>query len=264
MTSKLALPLALCLLLAGCATISHDFSPAPSPSEAVPTPEASPLPSPEWGEQVYMTAFSVEGRETPVFSPEYHLPKIQNADGIPAYEAVNTYYATELDDLASSSSELSAWAVDDYKASLMADFPFYAYADTESYELTMETPSRVSILRSHYSSFGTPAPALYPIGDTFDLVTGERLSFADLFTCPADQARERVLSALLALNAAGSYSNTVLDADALRAAYNSEQFYLTEDSLVCYYPSGDLPRAVGCPTFAIPYTELEDIFAPWE
>ena len=275
--------LALCLLLTGCATVSDYASPTPAlgqeaeptpavssapegsqPPEISQSPEGTPPPAPVWGEQVYLTGFAVQDREEPVFSPEYRLPKIENADGVPAYEAVNSYYADALEELAVSAAELSGWAVEDYNLALTLGNQFYNYVDSESYVLSLNTAARVSVLRTHVSNLGTPYPTTYPVGDTFDMTTGARLSFADLFTCSEEEAQDRVLSAVLAQNAQGSYAGTVIDEDSLRAAYWPQWFYLTEDSLVVYFPQGELSAALGSPTFAIPYTELEDILTPWE
>ncbi|MEA4955117.1 MAG: DUF3298 domain-containing protein [Pseudoflavonifractor sp.] len=267
MARKLLFSLALCLLLSGCSTVAdHAATPSPvSSSDATAAlPTASVRPAPEWGEQVYMTAYVADGRDEPVFAPEYRLPEIKNAAGDPAYEAINTFYSGALSDLAASAAEVSGWAVDDYKTAQAAGYPFQKYVDTESYELTLNTASRVSILRSHYSNSGGPAPTLYPIGDSFDLTTGTRLSFADLFSCPAEEAQSKVLDLVLGLNAQGAYAGTVLDAELLRNAYAPEHFYLTEDSLVCYFPDGDLPHALGSPTFAVPYTQLKEMMHPWE
>ena len=262
MNRKPVLPLALCLLLTSCATVSHPSAAPASTPPAVPT--AEPLPAPEWGEQVYTTAFVAEGRADPVFVPEYRLPRIENADGIPAYEAINAYYAAALEDLSISSSDLAAWAMDDFAVTQATGDPFFEYVDTERYELTMESATRVSVLRSHYSNSGGPYPTLYPLSDTFDLTTGERLSFASLFSCPAQEAEERVWAALAGLNAQGAYSGVVLDEATLKAAFSPENFYLTESALTVYIPSAELPQAVGIPTFAIPYADLEDILTGWE
>lgn len=277
MTGKKLLPLCLCLLLTGCATVAEYTSPTPplgqeataiptpGPESSAPTPsEATPRPGPEWGEQVYMTSYVVQDRSEPVFSPEYRLPKITNAQGIPAYEAINDYYAGALDDLAVSAAELSGFAVEDYSIAQSLGDPFFNYVDSETFVLSLSAPSRVCVLRTHVSNLGNPHPLNYPLADTFDLATGARLSFADLFTCSAEEARERVLSAVLARNAASGYSGAVLEEEQLRQGFDPEKFYLTEDSLVVYYPQGTLSSALGSPTFAVPYTELEDIFAPWQ
>ncbi len=267
MRSKLILPMCLCLALSACAVVEHDPTPTPPPSlpTAQPTPEPALRPSPEWGEQVYMTAFAPEGRlDEPVFIPDYRLPLIQNAQGIPSYEAINAYYAAALDDLAVSAAEVGGWAIDDYLTTQATGDPFFDYVDTETYELTMESQTRVSVLRSHYSNSGGPYPVLYPLSDTFDLTTGARLGFADLFSCSAQEAKERVLDAVLSLNAQGTYSKTVLDETMLKNAFSEENFYLTEDAFTVYFPNADLPQAIGTPTFAVPYTDLEDILLSWE
>jgi len=259
------LPLLLSLLicLTGCSTVAEHASPSPTPAESA-QPAPAEVPAPEWGEQVYMTAFAAEGRDEPVFSPEYRLPKIDNAAGIGAYEAINDYYAAALDKLAVSASDLAAWAVDDYKTARATGDPFYPYVDTEDHQIALQTGQVVSILRSHYNNTGGPSPQLYPIGDTFDLATGARLTFADLFTCGPTEAAARVLDLLLEQNAQGAYRGAVLDEEALRQAFEPEQFYLTEEALTLFFPEGDLPSALGSPTFAIPYSDLEDIWSLWQ
>jgi len=258
------LPLFFCLSLVGCSTVA-EYAPSASGETVVSAaPHAENLPAPEWGAQVYTTSFTTEGREEPVFSPEYRLPKIKNAASIPAYEAINSYYAQILNDLETSAAELADWAVDDYKTSLILNSAFYTYVDKENYEISLQTKGFLSILRTHYSNTGGPSPVLYPVGDTFDLTTGARLSFADLFSCEAQIASERVLQAVLEQNARGEYQNVVIDEEALRRNYHREQFYLTEEALTVYYPEGDLAGALGSPTFAIPYSELEDIWPLWD
>lgn len=265
MNGKSILPLSLCLLLTACATVEPTSTPpgiVQATATAEPAPTAAPTPTPVWGEQVYLTAFAAEGRDEPVFSPDYRLPFIENADGITAYETINAYYATALDDLAVSAAEVAGWAIDDYYTTQATGDPFFNYVDTESYELTLQTASRVSILRSHYSNSGGAYPTLYPLSDTFDLTTGERLELADLFSRSAEETEETILNAVLALNAEKAFNHTVLDETALQEGFSTRNFYLTEDALTIYFPELDLPRAVGTPTFAIPYTELGDTFLP--
>lgn len=261
---KASLVFILALLLSGCSTVAQPGGDLPSslpPVEIADVTDAPAPAEPVWGEQVYMTAYAVEGRAEPVFSPEYRLPQIANADGVPAYEAINAHYAAVLSDLAVAAAELSGWAVDDYHTTKATGEPFYPYLDSERYVISVETPHFVSVLRTHTSAAGTPQAVSYPVGDTFDLTAGRRLLFADLFSCPRDEAAHRVLSALSAQNAAGSYMGSVLDGDALTAAFEPEQFYLTESALVLYFPAGDIPGAIGSPTFAIPYAELSDVWA---
>jgi len=265
MRQPLLAPLVLAVSLTGCSTVGEYASSSPAPEQSpVPSAGQVSVPAPDWGEQVYMTAYGVEDRPEPVFSPEYRLPEIKNAGGIPAYEAINAYYQKTLDALAASAAEMSGWAVEDYNVTRVTKEPFFTYTDTETYEIALDTGRWASILRSHYSSLGGPSPCLYPVGDTFDLSTGARLDFAGLFTCDAQTAAGRVLDAVLAQNAQGAYMGVVIDEDILRRAYDPEQFYLTGEALTVYFPEGELPGALGSPTFAVSYSELEDIFALWE
>ena len=260
------LPLALCLLLTSCATVEEYASPSPAPSggTGIEDTQATPVPAPQWGEQIYQTSFTAEGRQRPVFSPEYRLPKILNAEGVPAYEAINSYYEEALASLASAAAETSGWAIEDYNMSTSSDFPFYEYVDTERYVISLETAARVCILRTHTNSAGSPSTVRYPVGEVFDLTTGARLYLADLVSCTEEEAQERILSAVIAINGSAGYNGSPLDEEALRGAYHPERFYLTEDSFVVYYPAGDIAGTTDSPTYAIPYTELEDILTPWE
>ena len=259
------LGLALILLLSGCSTVAeHSETPNPSPIPDAAVTEAVRPDPPVWAEQTDAAVFPDDGQSAPVFSTAYSLPRIDNADASPAYQRINDFYAAALGDLTEAADERFAQARKAAEHAAAQGEAFQPFADGESYEITMATARQVSILRSHYSNSGGPYPLLYPIGDTFDLTTGQRLSFADLFTIPADQAAARVLEAVLDSNAAGSYGDTVLPEDVLMAVWSPEQFYLTEDSIVLYFPDSELPHAVGTPTFAVPYTQLEDILQTWE
>ena len=262
------LGLALTLLLTGCSTVAEhktpDADPDAAPTPAVVVTQASRPDAPVWKEQNYVTVFTDDSQSGPIFSPEYRLPLIENADASPAYPPINEFYANALDDLAASSAEIFAWALEDAQSASTLGIDFQPFIDEETYEITLETAERVSILRSHYSNSGGPYPLLYPIGDTFDLTTGQRLSFADLFTVPADQAAARVLEAVLASNAAGSYGGTPIPEEDLKVGWSPERFYLTEDALVMYFPDSELPHPVGTPTYAVPYAQLEDILQTWE
>lgn len=260
MKSKHFLPLTALLLLTACTPageVQVDATATPVVSEATRT-------VPDWGVQVYTTSFTAEGHNAPVFSPEYRLPKIKNAEGIPAYEAINAYYAEILDSLAIAASETAGWALEDLNITKATGDPFYPYIDTEQYAVAMESRDRVSILRTHTNATGSPATLTYPTGETFDLTTGERLYFADLISVSEETAQESVLAAVCRLNAANGYSGTVLPEEELRESYHPEQFYLTEDSFVVYYPAGTLTGITNSPTFAIPYSDLEEILTPWE
>jgi hypothetical protein len=101
--------------------------------------------------------------------------------------------------------------------------------------------------------------------DNFDYTTGLRLTAEDVFSVPEDIYRTRILDEILKQiekNGAENYFEEYREY--LPQIFNPDQFYLTEEGIVYYFPPYDIaPYAAGVPSFLIPFSAMEDILEQW-
>lgn len=263
--------LCLLLLLPACSNGTGEAEPTPiyptrRPTVTVPAESPTPTPTPSeepqapvWGEQKSDCVKTLEGDESVVLvRGDFSLPHIENADGNPAYEAINLWYLNLSAGLRSDTLGNAPMAEDDYSASKSMGYPFTPYTDEETFEITWEGERVVSVLRTHYGLTGGVYPQILYLADHFDLSTGEALTFADLFTDP-DAAARTALEEVL--RQAGEKPE--LDPDTVEGAFNRENFYLTEESIVFFYqPEVLAPHAAGMFAFPVAREQLEG--ALWE
>lgn len=262
---RILLPLTLGLLLTLTACNSpvdagRDDPGTPSPSTTVsvaPTVSVSPSPAPAeapvWESSGGSCSFTDEDG-TILVQGNFSLPRIQNADGVDAYAAINSWYEQLLSDLKSDTMANAAQAQDDYATSKALGDPFAGYSDEEIYEITHEDGRSVSILRTHFGYTSGPYPTLLYMADHFDLTTGVPLKFADFF--PASDKAETFVRGEVARQAAG---HDDYDQGAVATAFNREYFYLTEEGFVFYYQPQTLnPQAATKPEFLVTYDQLEE------
>ena len=113
------------------------------------------------------------------------------------------------------------------------------------------------------SSSAVPAPrtecvdSVLPI--TFDAVSGEQLTLADLFD-PENERWRGLIPDIVTLQA--EKQEMTLLSDVMPAA-DDRPFYLTEDALVILYRPYEIATySAGWPEFAIPLDQLSGLFAP--
>lgn len=256
---------------------SHPSS-TPSPTESQspqPTPEVSATPEPTesqstqaeapvWGTQeTQCSQNDDEDTDVLLVQGTFSLPLIENAEGVPAYEAINNWYLDLSAGLRSDTLANAGQADADYALSKSMGYAFTYYTDEESYEITHQTDRLVSILRTHYGHTGGTYPTLLYMADHFDLTTGEVLTFDDLFTDP-DAAASIALQEVLRQAAQGDANGTTYDTALAESLFKRENFYLTADAVVFFYQPQDLaPNAAGAPTFAVPRSLFGDLLADW-
>ncbi len=256
---------------------SHPSS-TPSPTESHsprPTPEVSATPEPTgslsaqveapvWGTQeTQCSQNDDEDTDVLLVQGTFSLPLIENAEGVPAYEAINSWYLDLSAGLRSDTLSNAGQADADYALSKSMGYAFTYYTDEESYEITHQTDRLVSILRTHYGHTGGTYPTLLYMADHFDLTTGEVLTFDDLFTAP-DAAAAIALQEVLRQAAQGDANGTTYDTALAEILFKRESFYLTADAVVFFYQPQDLaPNAAGAPTFAVPRSLFGDLLADW-
>lgn len=274
----LSLAAGLLLVLAACAPAgpqpseelvyptSHPSATAPAPSGSVPPSSTQPVQAaaPVWGVQE-STCSQADDEDADVLlvQGKFSLPLIENAQGVPAYEAINQWYLNLSAGLRSDTLANAGQADADYALSKSMGYAFTYYTDEESYEITHETQRLVSILRTHYGHTGGTYPTLLYMADRFDLTTGEALTFDDLFTDP-DSAASIALEEVLRQAAQGDAAGAVYDAGLVQSLFKRENFYLTADAVVFFYQPQDLaPNAAGAPTFPVKRSLFGDLLAPW-
>lgn len=263
MKKYLFLPLtAIFLMLAACsgnsaAAPSAAATPSPTPS-AVQTEELAD--TPEWGDQTFAQTFSEEDG-TAAMTASYTLPKIKNAQNVPAWQTINAWYEDKGKALLENVQESGSQALDDLNIARTMKYEFEPYADEETWK-RLDTPSDsiVSILRTHYMSMGGASPTTFYFAETFDLESGKKLTLDDIFTVPAEKYLKRIHAAI---NKQNNASKTPVEAGGLGDEFNAEYFYLTEDSLVIFYQEGTFGGGMGTLEFAIPYKDMEDILTAW-
>ena len=220
--------------------------------------------APVWGTQeTQCSQNDDEDTDVLLVQGTFSLPLIENAEGVPAYEAINSWYLDLSAGLRSDTLSNAGQADADYALSKSMGYAFTYYTDEESYEITHQTDRLVSILRTHYGHTGGTYPTLLYMADHFDLTTGEVLTFDDLFTAP-DAAAAIALQEVLRQAAQGDANGTTYDTALAEILFKRESFYLTADAVVFFYQPQDLaPNAAGAPTFAVPRSLFGDLLADW-
>ena len=272
MKLRLAAPLlGLLLVLSACSKPAPAPTALPSPTpeaevsvppsstpEATPTPAPTPRPAPVWGEQASDCSRAAEDG-TVLVEGSFRLPRIENAGGVSAYEAVNDWYLDLSAGLRSDTLMNESLAADDYAVSKAVGDPFSGYSDEESFEIAYETPALVNVLRTHIGYAGGVYPTLLYLSDFFDLSTGAPLSFADFFTDP-DRAAELALTEILR-QAAVREDTAQLSADSLRGVFRREDFYLADGALVFFFqPSLLGPTTADRIEFPLPLSLFGELY----
>ncbi len=261
-------PLLLGVLLALSACSPDAPGPSPVPTvtptaTAAPTPSATPpapvpAAAPVWGVQEGSYWQTVPDEpETMLVEGRFALPYIENAAGVPAYTAINSWYAQLLEDLKGDVRDNVALALDDYETARSLEIPFLGYSDEEVYQVIYESETTAAILRSHFAHSSGPFPSVLYLVDRFDLQTGASLRFADFFTDP-DQAEAIILAEVKRQGAEHPEYNQ----EAVASAFQQEYFYPTEAGLLFFYQPLTLnDQAAVKPEFLVPYGLLEGLLS---
>ena len=244
---------ALALSLSACS--SGEPEPSLTPDAPSPTASAAPEPSsaaPVWGEQVFAKTFAAGDGET-VLTVSLSLPLVQNTDACPAGNAVNDWYKAEGDARMLEAEDAYEMAVADYDVSQAAGLPFSPTTQEMTYQVAYEDGAVFSIRREFYVHYGSTAhPYAFLFGEVFDAQTGEELGASRFFTDP-EAAKARAVEAFVE-----KYS--LQDSrDAVEAACQAENFYLSEEGYVFWISGGTLPSANSPIEVTLPYDDMKDV-----
>lgn len=258
-TKPLLLAAALTLLLSAC---SGGTSATSTPTQA-PSPSPTQVPAPVITVQSDSKEYKAQDSAL-ILTVDCSLPFIENAQGVPAYEAINSYYKSEMSShMDSSASDLLSTAQEDYDYSKEENYDFNSYASQMSFTQTLLGETRASFYRTVYSYTGGAHGNLAVIGDTFDLSDGKRLSLGDLFSVPEEEYTKRLQEEMIALAGTDPDLKEQLFEgyeQSIPEYFDPDNFYLTDEDLVIFYQPYDIaPWAAGVPTFKLPLEGLKDI-----
>ena len=203
MKRRILLPLAA--LLAAALTACGPAGPGPTPT---PTPTAAPLPAPSpTPEPIYVPPVLSSQRFSQTFTAEdgtellsaaYTLPDFENREASAALTAISAWYAALGEDMLSTAAFTAQDASADYELSGAQDIPFPARLRGDGLPVHLSERAGHLLLRTFYATIaGTAHPTVLRLGDLFDLVTGEELTFTQCFTdaiAASEQALRSVLS----------------------------------------------------------------------
>lgn len=175
-----------------------------------------------------------------------------------AETVINVYYEnlmTKAKNLAEAG--LYPRALEDYQTDPGG---FSAYQLTESYEISYYDGGVVSIPRTIVIEHGGETETLM-YAETFNLENGGLLIFDDFFTVSQEEAQARILEEVDArIQSGGIFFESA--SEYAKNSFDKNNFYLTEDAFVIFYPEGTLADASYGPVkFEIPFDAQGGIFA---
>lgn len=238
------------------ATVSQSAEPTAPVVTATPTP--APVAPPVWGSQVSSCSQAHPDKpEVLLVAGEFTLPHIENADGVPAYVAINDWYSALAEGLKSDTLSYASMSRDDYGIAQATGDAFAPYTDEETFEVKYQTEAFVSILRTHYGHSSGPYPTLLYMADRFNLTNGRTMNFVDFFT--DYEAAEKIITAEIKRQGA---EHSEYDQTAIASAFQREYFYPTEEGFIFYYqPQVLAPNAASLPEFLVSYSLLEGLLS---
>lgn len=184
------------------------------------------------------------------------LPKLTPDNDIS--KKINAYYEEMLEKYISNmKSELKAAGEANAE---ITEGEYIPCSASQVYEIALNNEKFLSVKRvcSQFSG-GIHGNTEY-FSDSFSFESGERLVLSDIFTVSADEYLDRIFKEVLLQirmddsEYFGDYESSV------KTLYNTEDFYLTADSIVVFYSEYTLgPYSLGIPEYSISFEDVDDI-----
>jgi len=253
----------------GSPSVSSSASPSGAPSAS---PEASPVQSGDVlvtpdipvGE-LYRTDELKAEDGTVLVNYDVAVPVISGGSA-QAIITINEYYQQELDSFISySTTELLEIAQQNFDNSKEYGRAFIPCNASGNYDIEFNRDDIISISRELNFYFGTINVDENVKSDTFDVLTGARITLDNVFVVGEDDYADKLAAEVAAQIGAqgGTDAGYYADYAAMsREFFLKENFYLTEYGLVVYYPAVTIgPVMLGVCRFEIPYQNLEEILS---
>lgn len=178
-----------------------------------------------------------------------------------AQRRINAYYqdvANQFYHYASDKMLLDA--IDNYKMSIINDFPFHAYDAVMKYTVTYNERCHLSTYIDQYQYTGGAHGLTMRTSENWSLQTGRRIRLQDLFGPGEDYTK--LIQTQIILQAEKNYQeNPGIYFDNYRELivqyFNPNSFYFTPNGVTFYYQQYEVgPYASGIIEFTIPYAHL--------
>lgn len=248
------------------ATLPTPSAPPPTPTveqTTAPTPTPTPqLVAPVLSKQTFAQSYTADDG-TVVLTVSYTLPDIENKTDTPALGAISDWYANEGAELLSAASSRADGAVGDYEVSAAANFPFQATAEEITFALSYQSDRVVSFTREFYANtVGAAHPTAFRMAEQFALTDGRKLAFTDCFT-DALAASDLARSAMLQSGTVASLLQQGVTKADVQAAFQPENFYLTQDGFVFWFQPDALGAGNSPIEVPVPYSALKEYLVEW-
>lgn len=272
---RLLLFFLLCLMLTACDV----KDPAPTSAASSPPPAESPrLDSPTPLPSTDPTEPSPEGD---VFSPALSINEDawtyeRKADDGTLLINVNTawpqlpgtvppdilnYYVHKRETVQTTISQWEIMAEDQYRDSLSQNEEFVPYRLQQNYTVMYNEHNRLSILRESVEFTGGVHELIWAETETFDVTTGEKLSWDDLFTVSRDVYLKRLTDAVCQQIEPHKEDYFENYSELAAELFPAEYVCLSETGVVVIYNPYELaPFTRGVCRFEIPYEMIADIW----
>jgi hypothetical protein len=198
---------------------------------------------------------------TVVLTASCTLPHVVNASANPAGVPINAYMDQLAADALEANQTMASDAVSAYENN-PADF--FQWTDDIGGEIVWQTSRYASVVIDQTDYLGGAHPNTLRSSVTFDLDTGDGVPLAEFFTISESQMIDLLVDLVFEQASSLVDESGVLlydcDEATIRAAFRTEQYYLSEIGLTLYFQPYDIaPYAAGLPEFVIPYDQLSDV-----
>ena len=261
-----ALLLCALFLLSLCAC-AKEVNPSPEPSPVEPTepstptepevPDSNPKPVTCTDQTLEKTLTDEQGNA--LISIKLTVPMPENMS------AAQQHYTDWLNDMEYYCSQELEDAAAARDTALQLGNVFVPYAYESDYQLLRNDGALLSIYRDYYANSGGAHPNVSTMAETFVVETGAQLVLDDVFSVPGEQYLPRIAELVKAMmdQKEKEYGDVIYydnARDTLTDVYDPQNFALTDDSLLVFFPSYTLSAgAAGVQEFYLPLSGLTDI-----
>jgi hypothetical protein len=199
---------------------------------------------------------------TVVLTATCTLPRVTNASANPAGVQINAYMDRLASDALEANQTMASDAVAAYDS--RGDGDFFMWTDEIGGEVVWQTGRYASIVVDQTDYLGGAHPNTIRSSVTFNLATGDSVPLTDFFTISESKVVDLLVDKIYEQTSVLVDASGILlydcDEATIRAAFRTEQYYLSETGLTLYFQPYDIaPYAAGLPEFVIPYDQLTEV-----